>query len=230
VCHAHSLGVRVVRSAPFNVSQIENFTARTAWVAHSLASVQADGLDGLNLDIEGYTGAKELVTTYFLPALVPISPRSPHPQPAFESMIKVCTCGGGGGSRLGHLDSTDYPSGFGRVQRLVAGTRANLSSARILSRQTDHYRRGSEVCNLQAADGTSDGALHCNESLESTQPAGRAIGSCGYVCSLAARFAHQRLLTVPPPLVHQALKETIRPTRTQFPKWNLVHRRNQPSL
>lgn len=85
VCHAHSRGVRVVMSAPFNVSQIEDAAARTAWVQAHLALVQNDGLgkyrnnphrnsteiydasllvlpDGLNLDIEGYKGKPEPLT------------------------------------------------------------------------------------------------------------------------------------------------------------------------
>ena len=62
VCHAHKFGVRVVMSAPFNVSQIGDAAARTAWVQAHLALVQHDGLDGLNLDIERYTGAPEPLT------------------------------------------------------------------------------------------------------------------------------------------------------------------------
>ena len=56
VCHAHKMGVRVTKKAPFDVSQINNASARTAWVQAQLASVQSQGLDGLNIDIEGYSG------------------------------------------------------------------------------------------------------------------------------------------------------------------------------
>jgi di-N-acetylchitobiase len=38
VCHAHARGVRVVRSAPFDVGQITNASARTAWVRSEVSA------------------------------------------------------------------------------------------------------------------------------------------------------------------------------------------------
>ena len=87
VCHAHSLGVRVVRSAPFDVAQIENSTARSAWVASQLASIKAAGLDGLNLDIEGYKGDPKPLTALVTELYTSMKAWNPHSQLSFDLSI-----------------------------------------------------------------------------------------------------------------------------------------------
>lgn len=87
VCHAHSLGVRVVRSAPFDVSRIENSTARSDWVASQLASIKAAGLDGLNLDIEGYKGDPKPLTALVTELYKSMKAWSAHSQLSFDLSI-----------------------------------------------------------------------------------------------------------------------------------------------
>jgi di-N-acetylchitobiase len=87
VCHAHSRGVRVVMSAPFNVSQIEDAAARTAWVQGHLALVQKDGLDGLNLDIEQYHGKPEPLTALVTELFHALKGWNPHTQLSFDLSI-----------------------------------------------------------------------------------------------------------------------------------------------
>jgi len=84
VCHAHSLGVRVVRSAPFDVTQITNATARVAWVASSLASVKVSGIDGLNLDIEGYKGQPAPLTALVTELYIAMKAWNAHSQLSFD--------------------------------------------------------------------------------------------------------------------------------------------------
>lgn len=87
VCHAHSLGVRVVRSAPFDVSRIENSTARSDWVASQLASIKAAGLDGLNLDIEGYKGDPKPLTALVTELYTSMKAWNAHSQLSFDLSI-----------------------------------------------------------------------------------------------------------------------------------------------
>ena len=87
VCHAHKLGVRVVMSAPFDVSEIEDAAARTAWVQAHLALVQNDGLDGLNLDIEQYKGKPEPLTALVTELFHALKGWQKHSQLSFDLAI-----------------------------------------------------------------------------------------------------------------------------------------------
>ena len=87
VCHAHKLGVRVVKSAPFNIKQITNASARTAWVQAQLTSVQSEGLDGLNVDIEGYTGMPAPLTALITELYSALKKWHPQSQLSFDLAI-----------------------------------------------------------------------------------------------------------------------------------------------
>ena len=87
VCHAHKRGVRVVRSAKADVSQIQNATARSAWVQAQLGSVQTAGLDGLNIDIEGYRGAPEPLTALVTELHAALKGWHAHSQLSFDLSI-----------------------------------------------------------------------------------------------------------------------------------------------
>ena len=87
VCHAHKLGVRVVKSAPFPISSIQNASARTVWVQEQLASLQNQGLDGLNLDIEGYTGMPGPLTALVTELHSALKKWHPHSQLSFDLAI-----------------------------------------------------------------------------------------------------------------------------------------------
>ena len=57
VCHAHSKGVRVVKSAPFPKDQLSTLSdpkVRAAWVALWMSRIKSQGFDGLTLDIEQF--------------------------------------------------------------------------------------------------------------------------------------------------------------------------------
>lgn len=67
VCLAHSHGARVVIHSDLNAipgGSINNATARTAGVQALLATATRLSIDGVNLDIEGYTGSKASLTAY----------------------------------------------------------------------------------------------------------------------------------------------------------------------
>jgi hypothetical protein len=50
MCHAHSVGARVVVGADFPNDQIGNVTAQDAWIAQMLATVQSNYIDGAARD------------------------------------------------------------------------------------------------------------------------------------------------------------------------------------
>ena len=52
LCFAHSKGVRVVTSAAYPVSDLENATQRSVWVQQQLTTVKENFADGINVDIE----------------------------------------------------------------------------------------------------------------------------------------------------------------------------------
>ena len=58
-CHAHQHGVRIVHCVDFDASLIGNATARSAWVKGHLDDAMQRGTDGVNVDIEGFSGEKE---------------------------------------------------------------------------------------------------------------------------------------------------------------------------
>ena len=52
LCLAHSRQVRLVWIAGFDVQQLDNQAARTAWIEMQVQRVQATFTDGVNLDLE----------------------------------------------------------------------------------------------------------------------------------------------------------------------------------
>jgi di-N-acetylchitobiase len=57
LCHAHSKGVRVVLSASYDTSQLQDSAKIKEWIQEHLEAVQSGFADGLNIDIEGEVAA-----------------------------------------------------------------------------------------------------------------------------------------------------------------------------
>ena len=62
-CHAHAHNVKIVKCVDFDAAGIANASARTAWVAQIVAEAVQLGTDGANVDIEGFGGQKDDLTS-----------------------------------------------------------------------------------------------------------------------------------------------------------------------
>ena len=87
VCHAHAQGVRVVRSAPFptqnRTALLSDPKVRAAWVAVWMGRIKAQGIDGLTLDIEQYTGLPAPLTALVTELYTAMKAHNPHLQLSF---------------------------------------------------------------------------------------------------------------------------------------------------
>ena len=52
-CYAHSKQVRLVWATGYDLTQLDNITARTEWIQSQLDKVKNTFTDGINIDVEG---------------------------------------------------------------------------------------------------------------------------------------------------------------------------------
>lgn len=89
ICLAHSHGARVVLHSDLSAisGSISNATARAAAVQNQLAHAQQLQVDGLNLDIEGYSGDRAALTAYVQELSSALKAGLPHAHISFDLAV-----------------------------------------------------------------------------------------------------------------------------------------------
>jgi len=87
MCTAHSHGARVTIGTYFDVNQLGNMTAEWQWINSTIAGLQTAYLDGINLDIEGYSGMAEPLVAFTERVGVALRAAIPTAQLSFDTTI-----------------------------------------------------------------------------------------------------------------------------------------------
>ena len=86
-CHAHAHNVKIVKCVDFDAAGIANASARTAWVAQIVAEAVQLGTDGANVDIEGFRGQKDDLTSLISELSSEFKRRIPTAQVTFDTTV-----------------------------------------------------------------------------------------------------------------------------------------------